>query len=108
MALLKDVRMPILVLRTKEFLLWFENLNTKDQLQIDTRVHLIQEYGHFGDAKNLGNGLAELRWKNGRRVYFTKIDSLVILLLVGGLKNAQKKDIKKARVLIEKYVDSKA
>lgn len=44
MALLKDVRMPILVLRTKEFLLWFENLNTKDQLQIDTRVHLIQEY----------------------------------------------------------------
>ncbi len=98
--------MLLQVFRTKEFTDWFEELKIKEQLQIDTRIHFIQDYGHFGDSKSLGEGLAELRWKNGRRIYFTKIESMVILLLNGGLKNAQKKDIKKARLLIEKYAEN--
>jgi putative addiction module killer protein len=97
--------MQIRIERTPEFNDWFEGLNLKDQLQIDSRIQRIRDHSHFGDAKNLGDGLAELRWKNGRRVYFSKTGSIIILLLNGGLKNAQKKDIQKARILLERYIN---
>ena len=98
--------MELRIERTPEFMDWFETLMLKDQLQIDSRIQRIRDHGHFGDAKNLGDGLAELRWKSGRRVYFTKTGYLVILILNGGLKNAQKKDIQKARILLERYANS--
>ena len=95
--------MQLRIERTTEFIEWFEALNLKEQLQIDSRVQRIRDHSHFGDAKNLGNGLAELRWKSGRRIYFSKTGHTVIILLNGGLKNAQKKDIQKARLLLERY-----
>lgn len=98
--------MQIFVERTPEFNDWFEGLNLKDQLQIDSRIQRIRDHAHFGDAKVLSEGLAELRWKNGRRVYFSKTGTVIILLLIGGLKNAQKKDIQKARILLERYANS--
>jgi putative addiction module killer protein len=94
------------VKRTEEFEDWFESLTVKDQAQIDARLHRIEEHEYFGDAKDLGDGLAELRWTNGRRVYFTRaVDDhgRLVLVLLGGLKNAQKKDIKQARLLVRKY-----
>jgi len=91
--------------RTTEFIEWFDGLNLKDQFQIDSRMQRIRDHAHFGDAKNLGNGLAELRWKSGRRIYFSKTGSTVIILLNGGLKNAQKKDIQKARILLERHAN---
>lgn len=97
--------MQIYIERTPEFSDWFECLNLRDQLQIDSRIQRIRDHSHFGDVKNLGDGLAELRWKNGRRVYFSKTGSTIILLLNGGLKNAQKKDIQKARILLERYAN---
>src|SRR5438046_2795564 len=99
--------MVLRVERTKEFVDWFEGLTVLEQLQIDSRIQRIQDHGHFGDVKNLGEGLAELRWKNGRRVYFARFGYTVILLLNGGLKNAQKKDVQKARFLLERYADFK-
>jgi putative addiction module killer protein len=89
--------------RTKEFETWFESLTVKEQLKVESRLEKIHNLEYFGDAKNLGDGLAELRWANGWRVYFTKERSLIILLLSGGNKNAQKKDIQKARILIQRY-----
>lgn len=94
------------VKRTEEFVEWFDSLTVKDQAQIDARLQRIEQYDHFGDAKDLGDGLAELRWANGRRVYFTRaLDERgqLVLVLLGGLKNAQKKDIKQARLLLRKY-----
>ena len=103
MALYNNKRIQNYIKCTPNFGEWFEGLNLKDQLQIDSRVQRIRDYSHFGDVKNLGRGLAELRWKNGRRIYFCRIDKVVILLLNGGLKNAQKKDIQKAQILFERY-----
>ena len=97
--------MQLRIERTPEFMEWFDGLSLKDQLQIDSRIQRIRDHAHFGDAKNLGDGLAELRWKNGRRVYFSKTGSIMILLLSGGLKNAQKKDIQKARFLLERFAN---
>ncbi len=93
----------ISIRKTTEFSEWLNNLTWKEQGQINARLERIQNSGHFGDAKSLGNGLAELRWKNGWRIYFFKEDKYMIVLLVGGHKNAQEKDIQKARLLLRRY-----
>lgn len=94
------------VKRAEEFEEWFEEQTTKEQAQIDARIQRIEDHDHFGDAKDLGDGLAELRWANGRRIYFTRVvdrDGSLVLLILGGMKNGQKKDIKKSRLLVSKY-----
>jgi putative addiction module killer protein len=92
-----------LLKKTIEFTEWLTSLTWKEQGQVDARLERIQNAGHFGDAKSLGDGLAELRWKNGWRVYFMKTSRDTIILLIGGHKNAQEKDIKKARLLLRRY-----
>jgi len=97
------------VKRTDEFEEWFDEQTLKERAQIDSRIQRIEDHDHFGDAKDLGEGLAELRWANGRRVYFTRVfdvNGSLVLLILGGLKNGQKKDIKKARLLVRKYARS--
>lgn len=93
----------IAISKTKEFQNWFDSLTLKEKLKVESRLERIQNLEYFGDAKPLGDGLAELQWKNGWRVYFVKVKAAIILLLNGGNKNAQKKDIEKARVLIQRY-----
>jgi putative addiction module killer protein len=91
------------VLRSKEFENWLTSQSEKLKALVEVRVFRIEHYDHFGDAKHLGEGLSELRWKNGLRVYFVRTGTRVVLLLHGGGKNDQKSDIKKARVLLERY-----
>lgn len=62
----------ILLKKTEAFNDWFRTLTDKEQTQIDARLERIQSLRHFGDAKSLGGGVAELRWKNGWRIYFFK------------------------------------
>ncbi len=65
-------------------------------------MHLIEKYEHLGDFKSIGNKLYELRWHNGWRVYFAKKQSMIVLLL-GGHKNGQESDIKKAKIIASRY-----
>ncbi len=90
------------IYKSPEFEKWMSKLELAKQKFIYSRLYRITEHGHFGDAKHLGDGLAELRWKNGFRVYFIR-DEEDIYLLIGGLKNGQVKDIKKARILHQRY-----
>lgn len=92
----------IQVKETINFLDWFNNLNTKEKSQVKSRINRIEEFEHFGDVKNLGEGLAELRWKNGWRIYFCSMGYKKIILIIGGHKNEQEKDIKKSRILIKR------
>ncbi len=89
--------------RTEEFKFWFDQQTEKAKAQIDARLKNIELFDYFGDHKALGEKLLELRWKNGRRVYYSLIvrDGLTLVLL-GGFKNAQEKDIKKARKILER------
>lgn len=90
----------------EEFDDWLNSLSTKQEAQVRARLTNIELYEHFGNVKHLGDSLIELKWKSGMRVYFTHArDSKgrLLLLLLGGHKNAQKKDIKEARKLLEKY-----
>ena len=88
------------VLSTDDYEQWYKHLHLKECVQIDARI---EEFEYFGDWKYLKDNLSELRWKNGCRIYFVKIGQKTILLLCGGLKNAQKKDIKRARLILQRY-----
>ena len=94
--------------RTPEFADWFKNQAEKAKAQIDARLKNVELFDYFGDHKPLGEKLLELRWKNGRRVYYSLIkrDELTLVLL-GGFKNAQKKDIQKARKILEREIIGK-
>ena len=77
---------------------WFNTLNLKEKAQIKSRLERIENYEHFGDVRKLGDGLAELRWKNGWRVYFCSVGHKEILIVLGGHKNEQEKNIRKAKL----------
>lgn len=96
----------IRIRKTPEFEAWLSELAIKEQAQVEARLHRIREFDHFGDFKLLEGGcfpIFELRWKNGWRVYFFREAKNAILVLLGGKKNDQKKDIKKAETLFRKY-----
>ncbi len=87
---------------TKDYEKWFVELTDKEQAQIIKRLNSVEKHDYLGDINFLGEKLYELRWKNGWRIYFIKHQSIMILL-TGGKKNGQEKDIKKARLIMERY-----
>jgi len=76
---------------------WFVAQVPKFQAQVEERLRKIAELGHWGNVKSLGDGLAEIKFNNGYRIYFAHTAKNEITLLLGGNKNGQDKDIKKAR-----------
>ena len=87
------------------FDIWFESLRELyTRAKILTRLDRLK-LGNFGDCKSLGEGIAELRldYGPGFRVYYSKIGNKVILLLCGGVKGSQAKDINNAREYLKEY-----
>jgi putative addiction module killer protein len=85
---------------------WFDALDRKTQARIDVRLDRVQ-LGNFGDCKSVGGGVYELRFffGSGYRIYFGQLAGQVVLLLVGGSKKQQNKDIKTAMMLWAAYQD---
>lgn len=85
-------------LRTEEFDAWLSAL--KDKIGRARIAHRIRsaEHGNFGDCEPVGEGISEMRVHvgPGYRVYYTRRGEVVYLLLVGGDKSSQKRDIKRA------------
>ncbi len=80
---------------------WFDRLKDKQaKVRIQARIDLVEE-GHFGDAKPVGEGVCELRFffGPGHRIYYCQKGFEIVLLLVGGDKSTQDKDIKLAQQL---------
>lgn len=75
-------------------------------MQIKNRLLKIEEHGYFGTYKDLDDDLWELKFNDGRRIYFVFLPQKKIILLLGGNKNGQDKDIKKARNIFGKIVES--
>jgi putative addiction module killer protein len=91
-----------IVYNTLEYDKWLNNQPAKSQLQILERISHIEKEGHFGDHKQVKDDVWELKWKNGRRVYYAYIPEQKILLLLGGNKNGQNKDIRQAEKIFQK------
>ena len=91
----------------KEYMKWYFSLATNEHWQIQNRLENIEREGYFGHYKRIGKSecLWELKWKCGRRIYFTFFDANTIVLLNGGNKNGQKKDIVQARKIIRQLQD---
>lgn len=78
---------------------WLQSLkDTKAQSRIVRRLRLV-ERGHFGDFKAVGGGVYELRYffGAGYRVYFGNSGADIVIILHGGDKSSQGRDIKKAQ-----------
>jgi putative addiction module killer protein len=86
------------------FVEWLGRLvDRKARARIEARLATVAA-GSFGDAKPVGEGVMELRvaWGAGYRVYFAR-DGPVVVLLCGGDKRTQDKDIKRAKGYLEEY-----
>lgn len=61
--------------------------------------------GNFGDSEYVGEGVTELRidWGPGYRVYFARLGEVVVLLLCGGDKRTQQRDIERAKDYFRDY-----
>lgn len=85
---------------------WLNTLTIRDQRIISARLDRIRDFGYLGDYHEVDKDIWELRWKQGWRIYFIKVrlrTEEIIILLLGGNKNGQEKDIKKARALYSRY-----
>lgn len=93
------------VLRSQEFNSWFVEQTKPTQILILARLHRISVEGHFGTTNYFDN-IIELKWTSGLRIYTARIGQMVIVVLGGGNKNGQNKDIKKAKKTLEKIKKS--
>lgn len=92
-----------LLIKTDEYAKWIETQTAREKMQIAGRLSKIELEGHFGVHRFLGEDVWELKWGNGRRVYYAYIPEKKILLLLGGNKNGQGKDVARAKKVCEKY-----
>lgn len=86
------------VRQTDEYSEWFANLRDKQaRARINARIRRLS-LGNPGDVKPVGEGVSELRidYGPGYRVYFIQRGREVVILLAGGNKRTQKKDIQTA------------
>ncbi|MBF0226988.1 MAG: type II toxin-antitoxin system RelE/ParE family toxin [Desulfobacterales bacterium] len=92
------------IFETEVYSNWFDRLrDNKAKAVINARLRRI-ELGNFGDFKSVGEGVLELRiqFGPGYRIYITQRDFEVVILLAGGDKSTQSKDIKMAIELSRK------
>lgn len=84
---------------------WIDGLkDKKNQQRIRTRIRRLGE-GLYGDCDSVGEGISELRmfFGSGYRVYFGEDADNIVVLLCGGDKDSQSRDIKKAKEYWKDY-----
>jgi putative addiction module killer protein len=91
--------------KTAEFDKWLRKLkDLRAKAKILFRLQKLEDSEHFGECESVGNGIRELKidYAKGYRVYFIESDGKIILLLIGGDKSTQQKDIEKAKVILNR------
>jgi putative addiction module killer protein len=91
------------LIRTTEFDDWMRALrDPQGEARILLRLRSASK-GNFGDCKSVGDGISEMRIHAGPgyRIYFTRRGEVVYLLLLGGDKSTQARDIKQAKAILK-------
>lgn len=94
-----------LIEKTTTFDKWLRKLNDRNaKARILFRLQRA-ENGNLGDVKEIGGGLSEMRimYGKGYRLYFRRVDNQLILLLIGGVKDTQDRDIERAKKIWNTY-----
>lgn len=88
----------LIIEQTDEFAGWLKGLRDQRAVlrilsRLDSATH-----GNFGDCAPVGEGVSEMRihYGPGYRLYYTRRGAIVYLLLIGGDKSSQKRDIRRA------------
>jgi len=86
------------------FIEWIDSLDKVTKSRVQSRLTRLLE-GNFGDHKKIDNEISELRLKfgSGYRIYYTEIDNVIVLLVNGGNKSTQNKDIQKAKQILQEW-----
>ena len=87
--------------QTDEYADWFDGLRDREaRARILVRIRRVS-LGNLGDVKALGDGVSELRitYGPGYRVYVKQQGDTLVILLAGGDKSSQKRDIERAKQL---------
>lgn len=89
------------VLQSEVFIKWLDRLrDDRAKARITSRLTALR-LGHFGDAHGVGGRISEMRIDvgPGYRLYFVRRQADVVVLLCGGDKSTQQRDIARARSL---------
>ena len=83
---------------------WFNRLNSTAAAKVATAL-VRMEQGNFSNTKGIGEGVLECRvdFGPGYRIYFGKDGDALVILLGGGTKKRQQKDIETAKMLWKEY-----
>lgn len=93
--------------RLAAFDTWLRGLRDRQAVaRILLRLERIAD-GNFGDHKSVGDGVSEMRIDHGPgyRVYYAQRGAVVVILLCGGDKSSQNRDIEKAKQLAQQLKD---
>ncbi|MFC5343482.1 type II toxin-antitoxin system RelE/ParE family toxin [Brevundimonas staleyi] len=93
------------VRQTPEFEDWLSRLrDIRAKAEVARRVRRLA-LGNPGDVKPVGEGVSELRipYGPGFRVYFVQRGAVLVILLCGGDKDSQDRDIRRAKTLAEEF-----
>lgn len=85
---------------------WEKSLDKTTSVRVDARLTRIRETGNLGIYEFVGNGVFELKldFGAGYRIYFGFKTNRSLLLLFGGSKKSQQKDINKAKEYWEEHL----
>ena len=95
------------IITTDVFDDWIAELrDVEARARIRVRIRRMS-LGNPGDVKALGDGISEMRFSfgPGYRVYFTQRDAKLVLLLAGGDKSSQSRDIERAKLIAAQWKD---
>ncbi len=92
-----------LIEKTAEFDKWLRKLKVlKAKAKILIRIQKLETSEHFGDNESIGDGIRELKIDYAKcyRIYFKEQEGKIIILIFGGDKSTQNKDIERAKLIL--------
>jgi putative addiction module killer protein len=95
----------ISIIKTDNFQKWLNSIRDRQAIyRITTRLQRVED-GNWGDIKPVGDGVSEMRIDHGGgyRLYFVQHGNTVVVMLGGGDKSSQSRDIKKAKELAKDW-----